>query len=144
MCKSVDPRYKEICSKLNSKAYCAYCEGTSSLSRVKEEKYLILAAQEHGVTLPEPTPLEKLPPILTQTKNFIKSLLNHVAGGAKMVDDAEFDRRMNICKGCDRLQNDRCLECGCFVEVKARWSSEECPLKKWVSQEQKSRGSCCG
>lgn len=50
-----------------------------------------------------------------------------------IVSDEVFRERMTICKACDRyddLQN-RCMECGCFLNQKARVVLDGCPLDKW-------------
>jgi hypothetical protein len=54
-------------------------------------------------------------------------------GKQLMVDDAEFERRMAICRGCEHYENDRCKKCGCFLNLKARLQSEsgQCPVGKW-------------
>ena len=44
-------------------------------------------------------------------------------------------RRIEICSKCPLLQKgwpgDRCRECGCYVEVRARNVEVPCPLLKW-------------
>jgi len=49
--------------------------------------------------------------------------------------DEEKDARMEICQGCDYYDPilSRCMECGCFLEVKTRLKMFHCPLKppKW-------------
>lgn len=41
--------------------------------------------------------------------------------------------RFNICLDCDRLFKPTytCKECGCFMKIKVRVKTAECPLKKW-------------
>ena len=40
--------------------------------------------------------------------------------------------RLAICGSCDQLRSNRtCAKCGCFVEAKARFRSQVCPLRKW-------------
>jgi hypothetical protein len=41
-----------------------------------------------------------------------------------------FDR-FSICQQCPSLVNDRCKECGCFMQAKTHVASSSCPLKKW-------------
>jgi hypothetical protein len=49
------------------------------------------------------------------------------------VTEEERDKRMDVCKSCDRflLDQSRCSACGCFMEVKTRFRSAQCPLGKW-------------
>lgn len=40
--------------------------------------------------------------------------------------------RLAICGSCDQLRSNRtCAKCGCFVDAKARFRSQVCPLRKW-------------
>lgn len=45
----------------------------------------------------------------------------------------EFDRRIHACEQCDRMVKDsrQCMECTCFVDLKAWMSTERCPRKRW-------------
>lgn len=62
------------------------------------------------------------------------------------LEDKELeDWRMDQCRGCDRYdaENDKCKECGCFMEIKTglkynhnpkKWGRVEvthCPLGRW-------------
>jgi hypothetical protein len=40
--------------------------------------------------------------------------------------------RLAVCGSCDQLRSNRtCAKCGCFVDAKARFRSQTCPLRKW-------------
>ncbi len=39
----------------------------------------------------------------------------------------EYDRRLEICKQCDWLNQGVCGKCGCFVEARAYRKSSYCP-----------------
>jgi hypothetical protein len=43
------------------------------------------------------------------------------------------EKRMDICKQCDRYDPEqiRCKECGCLLEYKTDFALDSCPLKKW-------------
>ena len=64
---------------------------------------------------------------------FGKSAFNHAKDRFKHVDDEIYNKRMEICKGCEKFNPEsvRCNDCGCFLEIKAKWNSEKCPLEKW-------------
>lgn len=49
------------------------------------------------------------------------------------VPEEEFQRRMVICRKCPRFKPDtaQCLECGCFLNFKAKLNDMKCPLDKW-------------
>lgn len=64
---------------------------------------------------------------------FGKSVFNHAKDGFKTVDSEIFEKRMSICKSCPFFNSEqvRCDKCGCFLNVKASWNSEKCPVDKW-------------
>jgi hypothetical protein len=43
----------------------------------------------------------------------------------------EYERRLAICKECDRLNAGTCDACGCYVELRAASKMAHCPYKKW-------------
>ena len=58
--------------------------------------------------------------------------LNPLVGdGCGIVDDATYQRRLEVCRKCDRLSGNRCAACGCFINVKARGRIFRCPLGRW-------------
>jgi hypothetical protein len=43
--------------------------------------------------------------------------------------------RLAVCASCDQLRPNRtCARCGCFVDAKARFRSQTCPLSKWPAR----------
>ena len=50
---------------------------------------------------------------------------------ADMVSDEEYERRLDICGECDRLNAGTCMSCGCYVEIRAAAKISKCPTKKW-------------
>ncbi len=43
--------------------------------------------------------------------------------------------RLAVCASCDQLRPNRtCARCGCFVDAKARFRSQDCPLRKWPAK----------
>ncbi len=43
--------------------------------------------------------------------------------------------RLAACGSCDQLRSNRtCARCGCFVDAKARFRSQNCPLRKWPAR----------
>ena len=88
---------------------------------------------------------KKSPSLAKQAFNFAKSTTKHVAGGMMHVDSKTYQERVGICNGCDRLKDDKCIECGCFVKLKAKWASESCPIGKWdILPDPPKRGCGCG
>ncbi len=43
----------------------------------------------------------------------------------------EYERRLSICKECDKLNAGTCNACGCYVELRAASKMAHCPHKKW-------------
>ena len=41
--------------------------------------------------------------------------------------EAEYRRRLALCKGCGELANGICAQCGCFVELRAAKRQNRCP-----------------
>lgn len=80
------------------------------------------------------------PSLFEQGKNLSKfalDLVRHIKstdGKDLMAGDDLFQERMNICIACDRYDQgpNRCKECGCYLDVKARLILDSCPLKKWT------------
>jgi hypothetical protein len=41
------------------------------------------------------------------------------------------EQRLAICQGCERFDNGKCKDCGCYMKFKARMRSQHCPQGKW-------------
>ena len=48
-----------------------------------------------------------------------------------LVDNAESNRRLDVCKDCGKLNQGTCLACGCFIEIRAPLKKGTCPYSKW-------------
>ena len=69
-------------------------------------------------------------------KNFLNFLFVNIKSGFKSVSFKEYHSRKAICTGCmfyDAGSN-RCTDCGCWIENKAKWKSEDCPQGFWKKQ----------
>jgi len=64
---------------------------------------------------------------------FINSLLKYSQSGFKNVSHESKIYRLNICHSCELydIKFNRCLSCGCFINIKTSWATEKCPLDKW-------------
>jgi hypothetical protein len=52
-----------------------------------------------------------------------------------MLSAQQVAARIAVCASCDRLRSNRtCAQCGCFVDAKARFRSQTCPLRKWPAK----------
>ncbi len=61
---------------------------------------------------------------------FIWAILKHLFIGGNVANEVYLNR-LNYCKECEHRDDQVCSICGCYVDYKTRWASEECPLKKW-------------
>ncbi len=50
---------------------------------------------------------------------------------ADRVSDVEYEKRLTVCRACDRLLAGTCAACGCYVELRAAAKVSHCPKKKW-------------
>ncbi|MCR5581264.1 MAG: DUF6171 family protein [Pseudobutyrivibrio sp.] len=48
-----------------------------------------------------------------------------------MVTDEEYERRLQVCTTCDKLNEGTCMSCGCYVELRAAAKVSHCPNKAW-------------
>lgn len=72
------------------------------------------------------------PSFVQKVKNVVGTMGDFAGSGFKVADKEVYDQRMEICRGCDRFENNRfCKECGCFMDLKAKIEVAECPLDKW-------------
>jgi len=82
---------------------------------------------------------QKYPSLFEQGKNLSKfalDLIKHIKstdGKNLIVDDDTYNKRMSICEKCEKYDPEqiRCTECGCFLEMKASFMLDSCPLEKW-------------
>lgn len=70
---------------------------------------------------------------MKEVVNFANSFYNHARDGFKKVEDSIYNNRIDICKSCEYFDSEdmRCKNCGCFLDIKASWNSEKCPIDKW-------------
>lgn len=46
-------------------------------------------------------------------------------------DDAEYARRLAVCRDCGDLDHATCMQCGCYAEVRALKRTACCPVRRW-------------
>jgi hypothetical protein len=71
------------------------------------------------------------PGAVAMARNLGKSIIEWSASGFKTCEGDELNKRLELCSSCEYLINNRCLKCGCFVEVKTRLATSKCPISKW-------------
>lgn len=103
-----------------------YCE----LVAMGRQDYVELLC-EHFEPAPAPLPM---PSLLKRAANLAGAVVQHLAAGMPEVTEAGFNARMAVCRGCEMLRpGDVCGHqgCGCFLQIKAHWADQACPLGKW-------------
>jgi len=73
------------------------------------------------------------PSFFQMAKNAGTSMVNHAMNSFQSVPANVKEERISICEGCEHYDSEttRCDECGCFINIKADWASEKCPIDKW-------------
>ena len=62
---------------------------------------------------------------------FARNLKSLLKGNSLNADPDEIERRREICDACEFMRDNRCTQCGCWLQYKARLKAENCPIKKW-------------
>ena len=90
---------------------------------------------------------KQLPPASQLIRNIATdhwhSLKAWVKGSQVITSQEEAERRWGICKECPKLLYDqenpdtgkidgRCVECGCFMNIKVHYAVAYCPIDKWT------------
>lgn len=62
-----------------------------------------------------------------------EKLERYIVGLDSDVKAAEplYEKRLSVCKECEKLSEGTCLACGCYVELRAAVKTGRCPHKKW-------------
>lgn len=70
--------------------------------------------------------------IMKRICRFIKALWKYIWFGNR-VSFVQYITRLMDCKYCTYLNHDKwmCGVCGCYVDKKAKMSTEKCPKYKW-------------
>ena len=71
--------------------------------------------------------------LMVKTYNLLKASYKRAVSGFRDVDEATYYDRVHTCSRCPKLDHKylECTVCGCPIETKAKWASEECPKGKW-------------
>lgn len=78
------------------------------------------------------------PNLVKKTINLGKALFQHVIDGLGTTPDNVQQERIQTCRMCPfrhTSSNDLVCtheDCGCYIETKVTWASEECPIGLWA------------
>ena len=61
---------------------------------------------------------------------FIIALSKYLIWGDHVTVD-KYNNRIAICNQCSDKCGSKCCVCGCYLNKKAKWSTESCPKNKW-------------
>lgn len=70
------------------------------------------------------------PGIATRVWNLAQSLADFVVDPC-VVSREVYQKRLEICQTCDARDNNTCMECGCYLPVKAYGKVWHCPRGLW-------------
>jgi|APSaa5957512622_1039677.scaffolds.fasta_scaffold189596_2 hypothetical protein len=78
--------------------------------------------------------LDKVP-LYKKIPHYIVAQVKHTADGRRKTSDSVKQFRLASCDICFMLDDDReCALCGCPVDEKIDWASEECPKGRWPAE----------
>lgn len=74
----------------------------------------------------------KPPSLRTQVASAGRAIVEHVRAGVPTTPPEELQHRRATCQNCDLFsESGRCKVCGCFMQIKATWAEQKCPIGKW-------------
>jgi hypothetical protein len=73
----------------------------------------------------------KMPPFGDRAWNLAGALAAFAADGCRTVPKTTYRIRLQVCAACSQRDDNWCLECGCFLPIKAKGRAWQCPLDKW-------------
>ena len=50
---------------------------------------------------------------------------------SQRADEDLIEKRLKICSECKKRQDQTCLECGCYIQIRSFAKANHCPVKKW-------------
>ena len=79
-------------------------------------------------------------------KSFLRFLWSNILSGFKQVTHEQYYDRLAICRGCPFLDHEslRCTDCGCFIKVKAKFKTEDCPQNYWEKLREEDKEDILG
>jgi hypothetical protein len=69
-----------------------------------------------------------LPTLASAVLRKVKRLIH---GDRMLASPEKLKARLDVCHKCDQLYDKQCKVCTCYVDVKAMWEDEVCPILKW-------------
>ena len=65
--------------------------------------------------------------------DYFKSMYDYIENLDQDIktEDSLYEKRLAVCKECERLADGMCKGCGCFIEMRAAVTKNACPYGKW-------------
>jgi hypothetical protein len=98
--------------------------------------------EQYGLTVLSRNPADKkaLPSLWSQGVNAAKASwragANVLTGYGPIKDSEAQDGRLALCLLCDQQTDGKCSACGCPIDRKTSYPTEQCPLGKWPAMPQ--------
>lgn len=95
------------------------------------------AKNQKIIPAPKPPIFKPQVSLKTKVQNLlysIKNIANDAINGQEVIVNEEiYNRRMKTCMNCIYISENKttCTQCGCIVEIKAKFKSNDCPKKYW-------------
>ena len=69
---------------------------------------------------------------MTDENDYYESVKKYRASmpAKKRTPDAAYEERVQSCRGCGFLDRGTCMQCGCYVEMRAARIDMHCPLEE--------------
>lgn len=76
------------------------------------------------------------PPRGTQVRSFVSAVAAEcgaAVAGEPAIEPEQKAERISVCEGCEFfiVADRRCSKCGCWIDAKAGFRSQQCPEGKW-------------
>ena len=82
--------------------------------------------------------LDQFPPFFRMARTLARDawlVARRTAEGAPLLLPSDAAAaRLDVCVACASFRDGRCVECGCYMTVKAHMAAMQCPLGKWVGE----------
>jgi len=73
----------------------------------------------------------KTPTVATMATGLVQDAGKIVSSGMKFATEEDYKKRIEICNACEAVQDGRCLKCGCYMSIKAKFTAMRCPINLW-------------
>ena len=95
------------------------------------KKVKLQPAPNPPVIKPKVSLKNKIKNLFCSVKNIVTDASN---GDNVVVNESSYKKRLETCKECPYLSDNKtyCTECGCIVELKAKFKSSTCPKNYWI------------